>query len=120
MQNVNFFHFIFLCENDLTTTHEYLQKYVSMTRKCHNHKTQTIPREPEEETPNYNSHVTGRTQNNQLQCISYSSRAQPHAFIEIDHEMFSTVIPLLPLIQEGVNIVSCKPITIIEKKRNQS
>ena len=86
------------------------------TRKCHIHRTQTIPREPEEETLNNNSHVTGRTQNNQLQCISYSSRAWSHTFFEIDHEMFSTVILLLLLIQEGVNIVSCKPLTVIEKE----
>ena len=28
--------------------------------------------------------------------------AQPHTFMEIDHEIFSSVILLLPLIQEGL------------------
>ena len=28
-------------------------------------------------------------------------RGRQHSFVEIDHEIFSTVIPSLPLIQEG-------------------
>ena len=32
--------------------------------------------------------------------------AHPHTFVEIDHEIFSTVI-LLPLIQEGLLSVTC-------------
>ena len=33
-------------------------------------------------------------------------RGQQHSFVEIDHEIFSTVIPSLPLIQEGQLSVS--------------
>ena len=32
---------------------------------------------------------------------STSRRGRQHSFVEIDHEMFSTVILSLPLIQEG-------------------
>ena len=32
--------------------------------------------------------------------------ARPHTFVEIDHEIFSTVSLLLPLIQEGLLSVS--------------
>ena len=35
-------------------------------------------------------------------------RGQQHSFVEIDHEIFSTVIPSLPLIQEGQLSVSGK------------
>ena len=34
------------------------------------------------------------------------SRGQQHSFVEIDHEIFSTVILSLPLIQEGQLSVS--------------
>ena len=34
------------------------------------------------------------------------SRGRQHSFAEIDHEMFSTVILSLPLIQEGQLLVS--------------
>ena len=33
-------------------------------------------------------------------------RGRQHSFVEIDHEIFSTVIPSLPLIQEGQLSVS--------------
>ena len=33
-------------------------------------------------------------------------RGQQHSFMEIDHEIFSTVILSLPLIQEGQSVVS--------------
>ena len=33
-------------------------------------------------------------------------RGRPHSFVEIDHEIFSTVILSLPLIQEGQLSVS--------------
>ena len=35
-------------------------------------------------------------------------QVQQHSFIDIDHEIFSTVILSLPLIQEGQLSVSCK------------
>ena len=34
--------------------------------------------------------------------------SRQHSFMEIDHEMFSTVILSLPLIQEGQLLVSCE------------
>ena len=33
---------------------------------------------------------------------------RPHSFVEIDHEIFSTVILSLPLIQEGKLSVTCE------------
>ena len=35
-------------------------------------------------------------------------RGRQHSFVEIDHEIFSTVILSLPLIQEGQLSVSCE------------
>ena len=37
-------------------------------------------------------------------------RGRQHSFVEIDHEIFSTVILSLPLIQEGQLLVSCERI----------
>ena len=37
---------------------------------------------------------------------SYLRRGRQHSFVEIDHEIFSTVILSLPLIQEGQLSVS--------------
>ena len=39
-------------------------------------------------------------------CISAAFRGRQHSFVEIDHEIFSTVILSLPLIQEGQLSVS--------------
>ena len=36
----------------------------------------------------------------------FNPRGRQHSFVEIDHEIFSTVIPSLPLIQEGQLSVS--------------
>ena len=40
-------------------------------------------------------------------------RDRQHSFVEIDHEIFSTVIPSLPLIQEGQLSVSGERMCII-------
>ena len=39
-------------------------------------------------------------------AYSWASRGWQHSFVEIDHEIFSTVILSLPLIQEGQLSVS--------------
>ena len=39
-------------------------------------------------------------------CESTPRRGRQHSFVEIDHEIFSTVILSLPLIQEGQLSVS--------------
>ena len=39
---------------------------------------------------------------------SFAIGGRQHSFVEIDHEIFSTVIPSLPLIQEGKLSVSCE------------
>ena len=38
----------------------------------------------------------------------FAAPVWPHSFIEIDHEIFSTVILSLPLIQEGKLSVTCE------------
>ena len=38
--------------------------------------------------------------------LLYFNRGRQHSFVEIDHELFSTVILSLPLIQEGQLSVS--------------
>ena len=38
----------------------------------------------------------------------FAAPVQPHSFVEIDHEIFSTVILSLPLIQKGKLSVTCK------------
>ena len=40
--------------------------------------------------------------------VASSIPAQSHTFVEIDHEIISTVILLLPLIQEGLLSVTSK------------
>ena len=40
--------------------------------------------------------------------VMSSILALPHTFVEIDHEIFSTVILFLPLIQEGLLSVTSK------------
>ena len=44
-------------------------------------------------------------------------RGRQHSFVEIDHEIFSTVILSLPLIQEGQLSVSGKRMCTILVKR---
>ena len=38
----------------------------------------------------------------------FAARVWPHSFVEIDHEIFSTVILSLPLVQEGKSSVTCE------------
>ena len=38
----------------------------------------------------------------------FAAAVRPHSFVEIDHEIFSTVILSLPLIQEGKLSVTCE------------
>ena len=38
----------------------------------------------------------------------FAALVRHHSFVEIDHEIFSTVILSLPLIQEGSSSVTCK------------
>ena len=38
----------------------------------------------------------------------FAAPVRPHSYVEIDHEIFSTVIHSLPLIQEGKLLVSCE------------
>ena len=46
--------------------------------------------------------------------IKYIFRGRQHSFVEIDHEIFSTVILSLPLIQEGqLSISSERMCTIL-------
>ena len=40
--------------------------------------------------------------------VASSIRARSHTFVEIDHEIISTVISSLPLIQEGLLSVTSK------------
>ena len=40
------------------------------------------------------------------EVVGSTPRSQQHSFVEIDHEIFSTVILFLPLIQEGQLSVS--------------
>ena len=40
--------------------------------------------------------------------LEFVALVLPHSFIEIDHEIFSTVILSLPLIQEGKLSVTCE------------
>ena len=44
-------------------------------------------------------------------------RGRQHSFVEIDHEIFSTVILSLPLIQEGQLSVSCERMCTIPVNR---
>ena len=40
--------------------------------------------------------------------IQVMAQVRQHSFVEIDHEIFSTVILSLPLIQEGKLSVTCE------------
>ena len=49
-----------------------------------------------------------RVKNYFCQAYTFQLLIQPHTFVEIDREMFSAVILLLPLIQEGMLSVTSK------------
>ena len=49
--------------------------------------------------------------------LSNLCRCRQHSFVEIDHEIFSTVIVSLPLIQEGQLSVSGERMCTIPIKR---
>ena len=49
---------------------------------------------------------TSNREHGLVRCCKYFSVTRQHSFVEIDHEIFSTVILSLPLIQEGQLLVS--------------
>ena len=81
---------------------------VNMTTKCHNHRYQTnvIPRLRDKRTHVFMGELGPVAQLVASQIadpgVVSLTAAWPHTFVEIDHELFSTIILLLPLIQEGL------------------
>ena len=107
------------------------KKVREKSRECHNHKPQPFPDPKRKRKPtNPNKHKSNkRTKSTKISSLFPKRpasvaqldapsdwrpggrgfnprRGRQHSFVEIDHEIFSTVILSLPLIQEGQLSVS--------------